>query len=119
MRRHRHELGFLRTHIGRKPRKRLAQILDRSLVFGPRRGAQNEEYDNPKNAAYYVRHFHSLVRLFALLECNCNDTRMLGRGSAESDSFSAHAKKADEKSGAGCEKSEGYARCARHDQLPC
>src|SRR2546430_15804155 len=97
MRRHRHELGFLRIHIGRKPRKRLAQILNRSIVFGPCRVDQNEEYDNPKNAEYYVRHFHSLVRLFALLECNCNDNRMLGTGSAETDSFSAHAKNADEK----------------------
>src|SRR5438477_9866848 len=119
MRGHRHELGFLRIHIGRKPRKRLAQILDRSLVFGPCRVDQNEEYDNPKNAAYYVRHFHLLVRLFALLECNCNDNRMLGRGSAETDSFSAHAKNADEKTGEDCLKAKGDERCAGYDQSHC
>ncbi len=87
MRRHRHELGFLRVHIGRKPRKRLGQILDRSLVFAPRRVDQGKEYDNPKNAAYHLQHFHWLVRLFASLDWNCNDNRMLDRGSAEQTHF--------------------------------
>src|SRR6266536_4407239 len=116
MRRHRHQLGFLRIHIGRKPRKRLAQIPDRSLDYAPRRVDQGKEYDNPKNAAYDLQYFHWLVRLFAPLECNCNDNRMLGRGSAETDSFSAHSKNADEKTGEDCLKTKGDERCAGHDQ---
>jgi len=41
---------------------------------------QNEEHDNPKDAPYHFQYFYSLVRLFACLDWNCNDNRMLSRG---------------------------------------
>jgi hypothetical protein len=41
---------------------------------------------------------------------------MLSDASAETDSFSAHAKNADEKIGENCLKGKGDERCAGHDQ---
>jgi hypothetical protein len=77
---------------------------------------QNEEHDNPKNAADHFQHFHSLVRLFASLDWNCNDNRVLGRGSARKNSFPVHPKNADEKAGEDGLKAKGNERCARYNE---
>src|SRR2546430_643662 len=77
---------------------------------------QKEEYDNTKNAAYHLQHFHWLVRLFALLECNCNGNRMLSRASPENGLSSAHAKNAHEETGEDCLKAKSDERRAGHDQ---
>src|SRR5438067_5677016 len=100
MRRHRYELGFLRIHVGGKARERLAQILDRSLVFGPCRMDQNEENDNPKNAAYHSQDFHRWSGFSHFSSAIATITACLG--SAETDSFSVHATNADEKTGEDC-----------------
>src|SRR5437762_8706711 len=114
MRRHRYELGFLWIYIGGKPRKRLGQIVDRSLVFGPCRMDQNEENDNPKNAAYHSQDFHGWSGFSHFSRAIATITACLG--SAETDSFSVHARNTDEKTGEDCLKAKGDERCAGFDQ---